>query len=476
MTHTSIEPNRGSGTAGGASDRPYRRALATTVTTLVVLVAVFAGLNYLQGPKLASAQVDSSRVVAQSGQQLRLFANQSITAVRKSQVRVTPASPFTVSSSGDVIAVQFSNRLLYGTSYTVKVDGVGNGAQPRTTNFAYSFRTPAAQVYYLDRADPKTGGPDEIVKTSLTGNARTVVYSAPRIQQFVVFPQAIAVTTLGDDGTSTLSLVSLDKGFVAKLLLPGSGTIDELQGANAAGVVGLTFTSSGPAADREFNDTLMTVNLTGAQTVDPVLDLAGKPLQVLTWSFVTGSPSIVAQSTDQTVFLIDPTKPGSIVPLGQYQDLGGSAPDGKSIVVSDIYGKIAYSLSSGKETRLPSLPMAGATTYGGEAELIGSGTARVQQVAVPDSTGSGRYQSFLVLEDGTQTRMLFQPADEKGSIQGFSVSPNGQYVAVNVIPDFAASVSDNYAVDAQSTSISTIFIDIKSGTVVRSVTGFEESW
>jgi hypothetical protein len=357
------------------------------------------------------------------------------------------------------------------------VAAVGNGIQPRTTDFGYSFHTPAAQVYYLDRAAPGSGGPDEIVKTSLAGSGRTVVYSAARIQQFVIFPEAIAVTTLGDDGTSTLSLVSIGKGYIAtKLLLPGTGTIDELQGATEAGVLGLTFTSSGPAAGREFDSTLMTVNLTGTQTVDPVLDLAGNPLQVLTWSFVTGSPSIVAQSTNQTVFLIDTTKSGSLVPLGQYQDLGGSSPDGKSIVVSDIYGRIAYSLSSGSETRLPSLPVAGATTFGGNAELIGSGTARVQQVAVPDSTGSGRYQSLLVLEDGTQARTLFQFADDKGSIQGFSVSPNGQYLAVNVIPDFATSVSDGYAVDAQSTSISTIFIDIASGNVVRSVEGFDESW
>ena len=63
-----------------------------------------------------------------------------------------------------------------------------------------------------------------------------------------------------------------------------------------------------------------------------------------------------------------------------------------------------------------------------------------------------------------------------GSIEGFSVSPNGQYVAVNVIPDVAASVSDGYAIGAQSTSITTYFVDLATGVVVSGVAGFDESW
>jgi hypothetical protein len=145
-------------------------------------------------------------------------------------------------------------------------------------------------------------------------------------------------------------------------------------------------------------------------------------------------------------------------------------------VVSDVFGKIAYSLADGTETRLPSLPLAGAMTYGGDLALLGSGTARVQQVVVFDATASGRFQSYVLSEIGSEARILFQTNDNNGSIEGFSISPNGQYLAVNVIPDYASSISDGYAVDPQSTSISTVFIDIASGNVVRSVAGFDESW
>jgi hypothetical protein len=471
VSHTSTDE--------AASDRPFRRTLAITVGALILLVAVFAGLDYFQGPKLSSGRVDAERVVAQAGQRLRLFANQNITAVTKNHVTVSPATPFTVNSAGAVIAVQFSDRLRYGTKYSVRVADVATAFQPRVSTFDYSFTTAPAQVYYLDRADPSTGAGrlDSIVRTGLRGSRRTVVYSAAHIQQFVVFAQAIAVTTLGADGTSALSLVGMSSRLTEQIPLPGPGTIDELQGEKDAGRLGFVFTSRGPAADRAYSSTLMTVDLAGAHTVDPVLDLASKPLSVRSWVFLGGGgSSIVAQSSDLTVLLIDAAKAARPVPLGQYTALGRSSPDGKTIVVSDVFGKIAYSLADGTETRLPSLPLAGAMTYGGDLALLGSGTARVQQVVVFDATASGRFQSYVLSEIGSEARILFQTNDNNGSIEGFSISPNGQYLAVNVIPDYASSISDGYAVDPQSTSISTVFIDIASGNVVRSVAGFDESW
>jgi len=475
VSHTSTDDTDA---AAAEATRPFRRALAITVVALVLFVAGFAGLNYLQGPKLSSGTVDAGRVVAQGGQQLRLFANQSIRTVAKKHVSVNPAVPFTVSTSGAVIAVQFTDRLRYGTKYSVRVSDVANAFQPRVSTFDYTFTTAPAEIYYLDRADPATGAgqDDSIIRTGLSGNERTVVYSAPRIQQFVVFAQAIAVTTLADDGTSSLSLVGLSSKLVEQIPLPGAGAIDELQGESNAGLLGFVFTSAGPAASREFNSVLMRIDLSGAHTVAPVPDLAGTPLKALGWGFLGGSTSIIAQGEDQTVLLIDASKSAPPVPLGQYTELGRSSPDGKTIVVSDVFGKIAYSLADGTKTRIPSLPIAGASTYGGDVVLLGKDMARVQQVAVFDSATGGKFQSYLVYESGTTARILYQTKDDAGSIEGFSISPNGQFVAVNVIPDYANSVSDGYPVDAQSTSIRTVFIDIASGAVVRSVEGSDESW
>jgi hypothetical protein len=470
VTHTSTEAEERLGRS------PFRRALAVTIAVLVVLVAALAGLNYLQGPKLSSATVDASSAVAKAGQQLRLFANQNISAVKKSQVTITPAAPFSVNSSGEIIAVQFGTRLSYDTQYRVTVKSVTSLYQDRPQTFRYSFTTAKAQFYYLDRADPTAGGDqlDSIVRTGLSGGRGTVVYSAPHIQEFVVFPQLIAVATLGDDKTGSLSLVSLSGGPVEQVALPGSGTIGRLEASPDAGMLGFLFTGAGPSGS--YSSDLMLVDLTGTHVVQPVLGLDSRPLGVADWQFLSGSTSFVAQTFDQTVLLIDAKKPGSSVPLGQYAELGRSSPDGKTLIVSDVFGKIAYSLADGKETRLPALPIAGAGSFGGDLELLGSGNARVQQVAVFDTSGGNSYRSYLVYEQGTTSRILFQTANGKGSIDGFSVSPNGQYVAVNVVPDVASSVSDGYFVNPKSTSITTVFIDIATGNLVRSVAGFDESW
>ena len=82
-----------------SDERGFRRALALTVGILVALCAVFLTLGYLQGPKLSSAQVDPRGVVEQSGQQVRLFANQAVAQVAPSQVTVAPAVDFTVAAS-----------------------------------------------------------------------------------------------------------------------------------------------------------------------------------------------------------------------------------------------------------------------------------------------------------------------------------------------------------------------------------------
>lgn len=461
---------------GAQNGGPFRRTFTITILGLVVLVALFAGLNYLQGPKLSSASLDTERAVSQAGQQLRLFANQPVVAVTAKQVSVTPAAAFKVTTSGAVIAVQFRDRLRYSTEYTVRILRVAGRLQPQVSNFDYRFNTASAVVYFLDRADPASGLEDTIVRTQVRGSQRTVVYSARHIQQFVAFPQAIAVTSLAADGNSSLAVVATASKLAEQIQLPSEGTVEQLKGDKDAGIIGFVFTSAGSATNRAYDKVLMRIDLTGSHAAVPVLDLAKRPMTVRSWTFLSSSTSIVAQENDGSVFLIDAAKAATPVPLGQYTELGRGSPDGKTVVVGDVYGRLAYSLSDGTKTRLPTLQFDGATAYGGDLVLVGHGTDRVHQVAVFDPTTGGKYQSYLVYESGSTTRVLYQNKNQIGTIEGFSVSPNGQYLAVNMIADYGASVSDGYSVDPQSTSISTVFVDIAAGTVVSSVTGFDVSW
>jgi len=436
--------------------------------SLLVLCAVFLGLGLLQGPKLSSAQLDVTRAVDQPGQLLRLFGNQAIAAVDASQVTVSPAAPFTVETSGEVVALTFSERLRYNTRYTVSVAGVTTTADDRESAWKYEFETSAPQLYYLDRGAET----DEIIRTGFSGNERTVVWSAPHIQDFAVMGQALAVVTLTDRQTSELALVNPADGAIEVTTLPADGAITDFAAADGGTVLGFTFTSKEPAAGGDIVRTLMRLDLDAGREPVPVAGLDGKPLSVLDWMFVPGGSSVIAQTGDQTVLQIDPT--GGILPIGTYAELDHVSIDGTVLTVRDTFGSLAVTLPGAKEKRITPSPLGTEQTFGGELEILPDGT-RVQKVVVPLPDNAG-LESYLVLDDGTAARAIYQTVDQLGSIERFELSPNGQYAVIETVPSIADAVSDGYFLDARATSITTVIVDLETGAVVRTLDGFGVSW
>jgi len=190
---------------GADAGRPFRRRFLGVVTALAVLVAAFVGITFSQGPKLSSAQLDATGVVTRPGQQLRLFANQNVAPVARSQIAITPAAPISVSSAGEVIAVQFTQPLSYATDYRVTVSHVASAADGVSSTLSYRFRTASPPLYFLRRSGD--AGPDEIVRTGIRSPTLAVAYSAQHISDFVVFAHAIAVATLDSKGDSALAIV-----------------------------------------------------------------------------------------------------------------------------------------------------------------------------------------------------------------------------------------------------------------------------
>lgn len=474
MSHTSTD-NRGAAIRE-RKERAFRRTFAATTTTLLILCAVFLGLGYFQGVKLSAGQIDTTKAVTQPGQQLRLFANQSIARITAKQVTVTPAARFTVSSQGADVAIQFTDRLNYDTSYAVSISGVTSLYQPQRSTFYYAFTTAPASLFYLRRARPNESEQvDRIYQTGLKGIRQKVIYSAPHIQDFAVFPTALAVVTVNDDKTNSLSLVSIKNAAVEHVLLPGAGSIENLQSDSEAALLGFSYTSGDGGPSSEYSDTLMTVDFNGTHTVRPVPGLDGKPLDVLNWLFLPGTTSIVAQAEDESLLLIDAAKPATPVPLGRYSGLAGSSPDGKSLVVSDAFGNLVYSLASGKGKRLPPLPIDGATPFGGDLELTGDGTARVQKVALYNET-TKRFDILVVLENDKGPRLLFRSLNGTDSIDKTSLSPNSQFVTIEQTLDPASGVSDGYLRNARSRNVATVIVDVSTGKVVRHLDGFAVAW
>lgn len=448
----------------------FRTTLAATVSALLLVCAVFATLAWIQGPKLSSTQLDTARLVAADDQQVRFFANQPVARVDADQVTVTPAADVSVSTSGDVIAVQFANRLDSATDYRISISGVTSLYQDRAADFETSFRTDVATFTYLDRAG-SPGGQDTIVRTSVSGGDRDVLFTGERIASFAEFDRVLVVASTRDDGTSTVTVVSRTDGTRDEMVLPPGAVIDHLAGSRTLGVLGFTVSIAATGAENE----LYGVDLAGEQTPTPVPALDGTPVQTMDWLFLPDTATAAIRTTDDDLLLADLTGSEPVVPVGSYASLDSASPDGTVLVVGDVFGSLALTLADGIESRLEASPVRGEQPFGGEIALLGDGLERVQRVAV-FTAGTGRFASYLVLDTGSESRVLYESLEGRGSIEDFSVSPNGQYAAVTIVPDVSTSVSDGSPVDPMSTTVASIVIDIATGTVLGSVAGFAVSW
>lgn len=467
----------------------FRTALSFTIVTLVLACAVLGVLGYLQGPRLSEAVVDAAAVASRPDQQLRLFANQLIDDVDPDAVSITPAADLSVSTRDDVVTIQFDDPLLHDTEYSVEV-AVTNPYADRASTLEYSFRTDPAEFYFLDRADPTRDtdptrdgesadgegeSRDRVVRAGVTSAERQTVVSAVGIQDFAVFDAAIAVATLENNESSAVTLVEPGNARAERLDLPAVGTIDLLAGSASAGILGFTFTSNEATGVPEYQEHLFSVDLEGDHAVRPVVGLDGEPLQALAWHFLPGTSRALVQTLDLSLLLVDLSGDSPIVPIGTATELGRISTDGSEVVVGSALGQFALSLEDRRETPLPVAPIDGVTPFGGDIQLVGGDIGRVQQVAIfDDATGS--FSSHIVEQDADSSRVLYEKTDQVGSIKGFDVSPNGQYLAVTTVPDLLASVIDGYRVNPEYTNVTTILIDIASGRTIGSVAGFETHW
>ncbi|QYH37160.1 hypothetical protein FFT87_07970 [Salinibacterium sp. M195] len=426
-------------------------------------------MGYLQGPKLSNAQLDTDAVVSSSGQTLRLFANQIIAPVDSAAVTVEPAAAATVSSDGDLVSVQFAEALDYGTEYTVSVEGVVSPSGGPESTLKYSFTTGQPQLYYLDRGVPN----DEILQTEFNSQERTVLFAGEGIQEFVPVGDVLAVTTAAADRTGTLTLVNPDTAVSERVLLPEIGEVADLDATRSSSLLGFTISSPDPGPIPTISHTLYTIDVARGRDVVAVTGLDGDPMRVLGWQFVPGTSTIVALTTDSTLVRID-TASGLVVPLGGYFEFDRVSADGSTVVVSDTRGIASVTLSDGAELRLNPSPISGEQPFLGQSDADAAGNLVAKMVLVSESGGS--FSSVLAFDDGEQSRILYQTVGDKGAILDFQVSPNNQFVAVEVQPNVSSFDADEYVMNPRPQSVTTYFVEIATGAVTRSVEGFGLVW
>jgi hypothetical protein len=256
-------------------------------------------------------------------------------------------------------------------------------------------------------------------------------------------------------------------------LLPEVGEVADIDASRSGSTLGFTISSADPGPIETISHTLYTVDVDRGRNVVAVTGIDGEPMRVLGWQFIPGTSNIVALTTDTTVVRVDLAS-GDVVPLGQYFEFDRVSADGTHVVLTDPRGSAAVSVSDGSETRLFPSPIDDEQPFLGQTDVDATGALIAKMVLVGQTAGT--FSSVLAYDDGDVSRVLYQTVDDKGAILDFRVSPNGQFVAVEVHPNFSVFDSDEYVMTARPRSVTTYIVEVATGAVTRSVEGFGAVW
>ncbi len=280
--------------------RVFVVTFAIVISALAVVGLAGAAAGVAQGPRVTSVQVDPAAAVAASGSRLIVTTSQALADMDASQVTVTPATPFTVDTSGRSAGVRFTLPLFDDTEYTVafaNVQGLGGG--PSAT-FTETFRTPPAEVFLLQRT---TSG-DTIYRTDLVGDEAVPVFSNDHIEDFRATSSHLVVSVRADD-EAQLIVTDLDGGAERTLPLPGDGYVTNLQSADRGELIGYTFSDADLDASGGLESALFTASLKESEAdAEPTqVVVPGAEARVAEWRFVPDTDSILLLAFDGSLML-----------------------------------------------------------------------------------------------------------------------------------------------------------------------------
>ncbi|PPF62840.1 hypothetical protein C5E11_09285 [Clavibacter michiganensis] len=437
----------------------FGRTLAAMITVLVVLCTGLAVLTLGQGPRLVRSDIDTDSVVQLAQQRLLMHSNEPLAEIAAEQVSVTPSIPLTVATDGSTLSITFDQRLLYGTDYVVSVSGVTSPFQEAASTFDYSFTTGSPPIYYLQKGAPDAAGgaDDAIVRTTVSGTARDVVYAAPRIQDFAVVGSSLAIATETADGLSQLMLVAPGQTAVETLPLPTRGTITQLGSSVKQAMLGFRFTSVDPAAG--YLNTLLVFDLLAKHASFTLPGtVIGEALRVDQWRFIPDSTLIETTAGGVMSIYDSALQQGAVI--GDYDSLGEVAPAGKQSVIGGQGAFHTLDLLSGQVSPLAPILPEGASALG--LPLLGpDGSTTVSMASATADDGTTR--QIVVRSDSSGATMVFDTASADARIVSVVQSPNTQYLAIAVEPRPGAEIV-------------TSLVDRSTGAVVRTLSGLRVTW
>jgi hypothetical protein len=441
----------------------FRLTAAVMIGALLFAAVGLTVANTLQGPRLLDAQINPGAAVEGAGQRLVLRVDQTVAHPTTDQVTLTPSVPVEQTTDGAALILRFADSLSYATTYEIaaKVQSATTGA---SSILRYSFRTPDGAFYALQRpaSSADADAPAQIVRHFIGSTEQRVVRSQPDIEQYAVADPAIAVVTSDADGAGTLTVGPVD-GSGPSQTLAANSDISQLKSSGPSGLFGFVLT---PLSDPDRGgDAQLHLHDPMTGKLITVSGFDGKPLDPLDWAFVPGTTSIVAQTADNSFYLIDPLNGRPTQPLGGHSRMYGIVPGSTTLIVDDNGDYKAMDLATGNTSTLPDIDLPEAAGLQQLLPLAGD-RGYVGWVATQDGAGL-----VVVINNGNVRQIYAEDPDPTGGIQSICLSPNGQYLAIAKLPRDVAMNPDSSGF-ADKTEL----IDTATGRTDHEVAGSEVNW
>lgn len=458
-------------------DQAFKRLFVRLAVVLVIIMAVLLWLTLQSGPRLRTATLDRSLVASQLGQRITLHANQPLAKLPPGSVRIEPAADFSVTNNGDIITVALKQRLKYNTRYTISIDGVtAKNSSRHVANFEYDFTTSDPAFYYLKRSNAFEAGarqPDKIYASTLHATQDELLYSAPRILDYVVLDKYLVVATGESQRASKLFLVDKDTRKVSPVDLPEAGLVSQLQASGDGVSYGFVFTGEDNKRADSYARTLFMHDISPGHIMVPVAGMAGKQVDVIDWQFAPDRTTIVAQLLDTSLLLIDGNFKNLPVPLGRHSSMSTFARDGIRLAIVDDKGPGILNLVKRSREPVPDNALSESPAVLLDLRLLSNQEGYLTHQQVP--TGTIGYREYLESNIAGRTKILHDTRSKDFAILGFTTSLNDQVLAVETarLKDVGY---DGYPVDPKPLSMHTLLIDAESGTTIRDVNGVDINW
>ncbi|MCP2638243.1 hypothetical protein K0817_016945 [Microbacterium sp. HD4P20] len=449
--------------------RAFAGAFAIVIAALGVLGLAGAAASIAQGPRITDVFVDPAAAAEASGSRLIVTTSQSLADVDASQVTITPATPFEVDTAGRSIGVRFTLPLWDDTEYTVEIADVASVAGGPAATVSETFRTPAAQMFLLQRSGATDGG-DLIYRTDLTGNNAVPVFTHPNIEDFRATASHLVVSVRTEEDRPSLIVTDLDGANERELTLPGDGFVSNLQSADRGELIGYTFSDAELSADSGRESRLYTASLKDPDAAPAEIAVEGADPRVAEWRFVPDTDSILLLSFDGALLLTGSGGEGATA-LGTAMAIEGIARGSSEAVVDRVEQTAVVDLTDASEEPLvaPSTELGGTSSVTPLPDGSTIRTAAVLEGEVP----TGRTAVALVAADG-QTRPLTEIAATDAVLQ-VCVSPSARYAAVLVAPDAVSNSYDTYQLPLPERP-ETRILEIADGEPVVALAGAAISW